>query len=267
MNITILTNKDLASCLALNYLLPRLRDHRPSVFLSSRVGSKPLPSALQQLKFIEQDLFNQIVFPVLGAAERKSSHYLGFDQLGKELEGRLQELNQINEGDGLERFIATEPDLVLSIRYGVILKSAALAVPRHGVLNLHSGKLPDYKGVMASFWALLHEEKELGTTLHYIDDSSIDTGRIVGTSVLPVEPEQSYLWHVLSLYPRGCDTMIEAVAAIDRGDALSASAQPPGGHYFSFPADSDLERFASQGWRLWDPKDVLDCSRNFFNGS
>ncbi|NBQ73495.1 MAG: formyl transferase, partial [Gammaproteobacteria bacterium] len=37
MNITILTNRDLASCFALNRLIPGLTEHQVTVFLSSRV--------------------------------------------------------------------------------------------------------------------------------------------------------------------------------------------------------------------------------------
>jgi hypothetical protein len=38
MNITLLGNRDLASCVALNHLLPALSAHRVIVFLSSQVG-------------------------------------------------------------------------------------------------------------------------------------------------------------------------------------------------------------------------------------
>lgn len=267
MNITLLANKDVASCLALNYLWQDLQNHRLSIFLSSRVGSKPLPPLLQQLKFVEQDLFNQIIFPLLNDHSRGQTEMLGFDQLREEIDGRLAELNTINQEEGLCQFAATEPDIVLSIRYGVILKDAALAIPRHGVLNLHSGRLPDYKGVMATFWALLNGEDEIGTSLHFIEDSSIDTGRIVATTSMPVDSRHSYLWHVLKLYREGCGKMIEAVSTIDRGDDVTATPQAPGGHYFSFPTDADLERFTSKGWRLWDPEEVSSLARSFMTVS
>jgi methionyl-tRNA formyltransferase len=45
---------------------------------------------------------------------------------------------------------------------------------------------------MASFWALLNNESEIGTTLHFIEDSSIDTGSIVASTRLAVQRERSY---------------------------------------------------------------------------
>lgn len=256
MNITLLANKDVASCLALNYLFKGLQQHRLTVFLSSRVGSKPLPPALKQLKFVEQDLFTQILFPRLGKRASGNHELLGFDQLADSLAGRLQELNGINQGEGLERFRASEPDLVLSIRYGVILKQAPLVIPRHGVLNLHSGRLPDYKGVMATFWALLRDESEIGTSLHFIDDPNIDTGPIVASSTMPTDRRHSYLWHVLSLYEQGCANMLDAVATLEAGTELQATEQKPGGNYFSFPTESDLQLFAQRGWLLWSKEEI-----------
>ena len=263
MNITLLANKDVASCLALNYLFKGLQEHRLTVFLSSRVGSKPLPPALRQLKFVEQDLFTQLLFPRLGKRCGGNFELLGFDQLADSLAGGLQELNGINQGEGLERFKASEPELVLSIRYGVILKQAPLAIPRHGVLNLHSGRLPDYKGVMATFWALLRGDKEIGTTLHFIDDPSIDTGPIVASSSVSTDERHSYLWHVLSLYEQGCANMLDAVATLDAGTELNAAEQKPGGDYFSFPTESELQLFAQRGWLLWSPKEIENLVDRF----
>ncbi|HIB20069.1 MAG TPA: hypothetical protein EYO32_00725, partial [Rhodospirillales bacterium] len=52
MKITILANRDLASCIALNRLFPLLKDHELCIFLSAKVGKYDrLPQALLDLKF------------------------------------------------------------------------------------------------------------------------------------------------------------------------------------------------------------------------
>lgn len=263
MNITILANKDLASCVAINYLVEGLGAHKVSVFLSSRVGSKPLAEPLQQLKMVEQQWPNEILFPLLARVGNSTAELKGFDQLAETFDGRLAILNNINEEQGCSEFAKSEPDLVLSIRYGVILRDPVLAIPTHGVLNLHSGLLPDYKGVMATFWALLHGESTIGTTLHYIDDKSIDTGRIVTRTELTVQSDRSYFWHVLELYHAGCQSMLDAVHAIDNRAEISAHQQDMSGSYFSFPSLEDIERFHAAGWRLYDTEDVVAINRRF----
>ncbi len=262
MRITILANRDLASCLALNHLLPDLDGHDLTVFLSSRVGSKPLPEKLRLLKFFEQDIFNEIVFP-LAARLGRDGALLGFDQMGGRIGAPVGELNDINAGEGLERFAGSRPDLVLSIRYGVILKEAALAVPRRGVLNLHSGRLPAYRGVMATFWAMRNGEEEIGATVHYIDDSRIDTGPVVDMTSMAVDPARSCLWHVLALYEDGCGALARAVERIAAGEPPPVRPQEPGGAYYSFPDEAALAAFEARGRRLFDPEDALDAARRF----
>ena len=210
MNITILTNRDLASCFALNRLIPGLAEHQVTVFLSSRVGSKPLAVPLQHLKFVEQDLLNGLIAPLLdpdtSGPVREGQTLFSFEQLGRGY-GGVSTLNAINETAGLKRYAESEPDLVLSVRYGVILRDPAISLPKHGVLNLHSGLLPDYKGVMATFWALLNKESEIGTTLHFIEDSSIDTGSIVTTTRFlfsPIAPIYGMFCRFMSQAVRGC---------------------------------------------------------------
>jgi methionyl-tRNA formyltransferase len=267
MNITILANRDLASCIALNHLVSGLSEHRATVFLSSRVGSKPLAPPLQQLKFVEQDLLNQIIAPLLNrtsdAQRAAKQSLLSFEQLGEIVAGGVSDLNNINEAAGLARFATSEPDLVMSIRYGLILKDPVIAIPTHSILNLHSGVLPDYKGVMASFWALFNGETEIGTTLHFIEDSSIDTGGIIASTRLSVQRDRSYLWHVLSLYEAGCEEMLAAVDKIAVGHSLPSHSQADSGNYYTFPNTEDLQRFNERGWRLFDPEDVLDVARQF----
>ena len=85
-----------------------------------------------------------------------------------------------NSPEGIDTVRALAPDLIISVRYGIILRPPVLSVPRLGVLNLHSGLLPAYRGVLATFRALLRGDSTIGSTLHYITDRTIDTGPIVG---------------------------------------------------------------------------------------
>lgn len=267
MKITILANEDLASCIALNRLLPLLQDHELCIFLSSKVGkSNALPRALGDLKFYEQQLFNNIVFPLATALGIESATLKTFDAIGKDIGTEILELNAINTA-GFEQFKSTQPDLVLSIRYGGILQAAVIAVPRFGVLNLHSGLLPQYKGVMATFRAMLSGDEEIGMTLHTIDDSGIDTGRIIATTKMSVNPGRSYLWHVLALYTDGCTLMSVAVRNIAGSGELVSEPQAKAGNYFSFPTDTELTAFADMGFKLTDSNELATIVKQFIMGS
>jgi methionyl-tRNA formyltransferase len=266
LKITVLANQDLASNFALNYLIPSLaKRHRLRIFLSSRVGSAaPLCPELAQLQFFEQTLFNQLLFPALDKAA-SGSGLQTFRQLAENNDAPLSILNAVNAAPGLTDLAASEPDLILSIRYGGILREKAIATASKGVLNLHSGLLPGYRGVMATFYAMLNRESEIGTTLHYIRDAGIDTGEIIDCTRAPLQVEHSYLWNVLQLYPAGVALMLEAVQKISAGSAIASQPQNSDGHYYSFPDAQLLERFGNLGYRLYDVDEVTSLATHYLD--
>lgn len=267
MKILVLANRDLAACSALNRLWPTLlAGHDVQLVLSSRVGrdGEDKPYGLRQLACVEQQYFNDFIFPLADSLPpEQCGPWLSFRALARQTGKPVLVMNRINEGDDYQQFAELAPDLVISIRYGVILKQAVLAVPRHGVINLHSGQLPGYRGVMASFWAMLNGEQELGTTLHFIDDDGIDTGRILAMTRLPIQAAKSYLWHVLALYEEGCRSILDAVTKIAGGEELRTRPQEGSGGYYSFPSEADLVEFQRRGFRLFDAEDLLRFSQQF----
>jgi len=243
VNIALFLNRDIYCSVVLNHLGAPLAKHQTSLFYSDKVGRAPAVEALDVLRLIEQDIPELI--------ERRH-HVLG------------ETMNEPNEPAALDRLRALECDLVVSIRYGRIFKADFLSIPRLGVLNLHSGILPDYRGVMASFHALAAGAREIGCTLHYIDDPTIDTGPIVDAWRRPVDPAQSYFGHVLSLYAPGARLVAESIARLTKGEELASTPQSrDGGAYFSFPDDEDVARFEQRGYRLFHASEYRDLLRRY----
>nr|WP_256489398.1 formyltransferase family protein [Pleionea sp. CnH1-48] len=127
-----------------------------------------------------------------------------------------------------------------------------------GILNLHSGLLPQYQGVMATFWAMLNNETHIGTTLHTIEDAQIDRGSIIATTQLTVDYKQSYLWHVLNLYQDGVQTMLDAVNTLAEGKPLTTTQPTADGHYYSFPTEEELQAFSRRGLALFHGSELIE---------
>ena len=243
MRITLLTNRDLASNVALNLLLPQLSsNHELHVFSSDRVGRTPAAPGLATASFYEQTLPLELLFPLIDA-QPKHGELLTFQGLNPFLLAPVTSLNQPNSTEGLSALAATEPDLVISIRYGCILEAKALSIPTGGVLNLHSGRLPEYRGVMATFRAMVADDKTLCITLHWIDDATIDAGRIISIQSDERDPAQCYLANTIGLYPAGCESILKVVAMIKAGREPHAQAPTNTGRYYSFPDQDCLEAF------------------------
>lgn len=265
MRICVLANKDIASNLAINALIKALPDHQLRVFLSSSVGSPDTgPDARRHLAFFEQTLFNDIVFPAAHvSAPHSSPDLLSFDSLDK-AGIKVCDIADINSEQGLQMIAASKPHLMLSIRFGQILRPTVIQIPEFGVLNLHSGILPQYRGVMATFWAMLNGEQQIGTTLHYIQDAGIDTGDVIAVNTQSTDYTQSYLWNVLALYEAGIESMVNAVNRIAKAHSCPTHLQDHDqGKYYGFPEKSDFQRFCDQGLSLYHFSDLVSLARRY----
>jgi methionyl-tRNA formyltransferase len=93
-----------------------------------------------------------------------------------------------------EKFIAglraLQPDLIVAVAYGQILPPAILNLPRHGCLNVHASLLPKYRGAAPIQCAIANGDTETGVTIMKMD-VGLDTGDIIATRRIPIQPEDN----------------------------------------------------------------------------
>ena len=266
MRITFLINRDLASNVALNLLLPKLiEQHQLTAFYSDQVGTQPDDPSLAVLFFFEHTLLDQLLFPPIDDLSQRGNR-LTFRALSTFLTEPMQRLNDPNSPSGIALLKRANPDLIVSIRYGRILKQSAIDIPDLGVLNLHSGKLPEYRGIMATFRALLAGDAELFSTLHWVDDETIDTGRIISIQGVPTDQVGCYLSNTLNLYPSGCTALLGTINTLHSQESPQAVAPGTPGHYFTFPDCDTLAQFHRAGHRLVDPALLAPILSSYYPG-
>ena len=270
MRLIIFTNRDLASNYNLNLLLPHLSKYVVHIFISDKVGGKITtpPKALRDLKFFEQELPNDLLFPQMdsnASRELTEDKLLTFNELGIKYHVPVASLNDVRSAESLAMIADLKPDLVLSVRYGKIFGSEFLKIPILGTINLHSGKLPNYRGVLAIFRALANGDDTLHGTLHYIEDGTIDTGGIIGFSNLKVDKTQSLLSHILNIYPASTDLVVSTIEQIAKGEHPQRLAQTTAeAAYFSFPNPTEVADFEAKGWSFVDVAAYATFIRRYF---
>ena len=258
MKITILVNRDLSALLALNYLLPSLYEHQVSVFYTHKAPVKDLPTALQQLANFERQLLLEIDD---SGTDKK---LLSLEQLGRYTCTDIIQLNAVNSID-FAKLQQSQPDLIVSIRHMTILHAAAIDLPKLGVINLHSGLLPSYQGVMSTFRAMANKESMVGSSLHFIEDQKIDSGAIIAQAQVAMHPNKSYFWNVLNLYRQGCQLIQDAIDCLASEETLASISQDGTARYYSYPKQQDLIEFAEKGFRLFKIDDLNDFEIRLVN--
>tara|TARA_B100000242_G_C42961694_1_gene446025 strand:+ start:61 stop:987 length:927 start_codon:yes stop_codon:yes gene_type:complete len=68
-------------------------------------------------------------------------------------------------------------DLIISINFPNMIPSWFFKRFKFGILNVHAGDLPKYRGNACPNWAILNNEKFIGLTIHKIDEG-LDSGPI-----------------------------------------------------------------------------------------
>lgn len=82
------------------------------------------------------------------------------------------------------------PDYIVCAGYMKILGNDFVNKYSGKILNIHPSKLPKYKGLNALQQALDNNEKEIGVSVHYVDES-LDGGRILKQVVFPIYEDES----------------------------------------------------------------------------
>jgi hypothetical protein len=104
----------------------------------------------------------------------------------------VREVPHINHPEVVRLADELKPDLIAVFGTSLI-RGELLQKGRLGMVNLHGGLSPEYRGADCTFWALYNKEPEkIGCTLHYID-SGIDTGRLIAHVCPEIRPDDDEL--------------------------------------------------------------------------
>lgn len=119
---------------------------------------------------------------------------------------------------------ALEPDLIVSFSFPLLVDARTIAAARVAAINVHGGRLPEYRGPNP-MWAIYRGEPEIDVTVHRLA-SEFDTGDVLAVTTVPLEetptPEGVFdLWSS-SVGP----TLDAAVARVQSGE--SGWPQPAG---------------------------------------
>ncbi|NLY67517.1 MAG: methionyl-tRNA formyltransferase [Tissierellia bacterium] len=96
--------------------------------------------------------------------------------------------DSVNEKDTINRLIEINPDVIVVVAFGQILKKDLLNIPKYGCLNIHASILPKYRGAAPINWAIINGEKETGITIMEMDEG-LDTGDILKVERIPIEKD------------------------------------------------------------------------------
>jgi methionyl-tRNA formyltransferase len=153
----------------------------------------------------------------------------------------------LNDAEGMKFLAACAPDLLVSAYFNQRLHAPALALPKHGCLNIHPALLPEAKGVDPVFQSLLHGVPPLGVTVHFMTPE-LDAGRIVAQRSIEARARSSVFAITAQLFCEGAELLASAIESVAGG--ATGSPQSGSGSYQSWPTRGEVRLLRARGGAL-----------------
>jgi len=130
---------------------------------------------------------------------------------------------------------------LFSIGFPYILPKAAV-VGRPLALNIHPTLLPKYRGPTTGPHILMNDEKESGSSVHYLTDK-VDAGDIVVQSHVPIRPFDTIRSMQRKVYAAEPELVIEAIKRLDLGEKATPQNEQQASVFpiVRKPADSEID--------------------------
>jgi methionyl-tRNA formyltransferase len=162
---------------------------------------------------------------------------------------RVMHVPSVNGDEFLRDVRDIAPDVIVSVAAPEKFGTALLKSPKKCCLNVHSGRLPKYRGMLPTFWQMLHGESVALVTVHEMG-ANLDDGDVLGTAEYPIDDGQS-LSDVISGTKRlAAKLVLRSLIEVADGRAQWRTFDSADRKYFGFPTGEDVRRFRATGKRM-----------------
>lgn len=123
-----------------------------------------------------------------------------------------------SQADFVDRLKELNPDLIVVIAFGQILKKDVLDLPKYGCINVHVSLLPKYRGAAPINWVIINGEEKTGVTTMFMDEG-LDTGDIIKTKEFMLDDQINAGQLHDIMMDEGAEVLSQTIKDIEDGSA------------------------------------------------
>ena len=161
----------------------------------------------------------------------------------------LIETESVNSPSYVQKIEELKPDVLISVAAPEVFKKPLLNTPSLKCINIHSGKLPIYRGMMPNFWQLLHGEKFATITIHEMAEK-LDAGGIIATKEFELRTPDSLDRIIVGTKQEGARLMIDVLIDFKKYVRKIEPVDMNKAKYFSFPTSKDVQALRHAGHKM-----------------
>ncbi|NLY77343.1 MAG: methionyl-tRNA formyltransferase [Tissierellia bacterium] len=123
--------------------------------------------------------------------------------------------DSVNSQESIERLKEINPDCIVVVAFGQILKKDVLNIAKYGCLNVHASILPKYRGAAPINWAIINGEEKTGITIMEMDEG-LDTGDILKIREISIEEDDDSSTLADKLAKVGSELIVETLMDVEK---------------------------------------------------
>lgn len=187
-------------------------------------------------------------------ARQRGLRYKTLVELASDLKIPYKTVADHNHLKSLQMLQKIQPDIII-FTGGGLLRQPLLNIPRLGVLNCHTGILPQYRGMDVVEWTAIEENIDrigFGATLHFMDNG-VDTGPVLLKKKITLTSNATFENIRAELETIMVDLMLQGVRGLRDGSLTSVPQElTKGRQYFvmhpriKIAAEARLEKQKSE---------------------
>jgi len=144
------------------------------------------------------------------------NHNSSFIYEARQMDLPIFKPDDVNDEKFLGEVRHLSPDITVLAGFGQIVKSSFIKLSKKGCINLHGGKLPQYRGSSPMNWALINGDSHFTISIIQVD-IGVDTGDILMEKTLPINVNDTIVDLQKSANKQFPVLLIEALEKIEMG--------------------------------------------------
>jgi methionyl-tRNA formyltransferase len=165
---------------------------------------------------------------------------------------RVVDAESVNSPEFRDMLSGLGIDVLVSVAAPEVFKAPLLSIPRLGCINIHSGRLPQYRGMMPTFWQMRAGESVATVTIHEMAEK-LDAGGIVATLDFPLEQRDTLDRVITGTKQEGARLMIRTLLRFEPVSGARPASTPfdvAQGKYNRFPDPQSVREYRARGHRM-----------------
>ncbi len=197
-----------------------------TVFMGSPEISVPVLKAIAG----EYNVVGVVTQPDREAGRGKKLSVPAVKTAAEELGIPIMQPVKLRNPESFEQLQSWQPELIVVLAFGQILRNNVLELPRFGCINVHASLLPKWRGASPIQAAILAGDAETGVTIMKMD-AGIDTGPALASCRIPIAAQDTAASLSEKLGQAGADLILKTLPGYLSGEILPQAQDESGATY------------------------------------